>query len=267
MTSQTPPDGGVDVPWPDDPDQRHDAGEPEDAFPVPFRMLDGLLLVVWTVVAQFLVGIPAVTLLGLDLDQPAVVLLLTATIQVATFAGIIAWLRARGSLSWRTLGPVRPHLKHVGMGIGFGIIAFLLVFVSAEMFDNAFGPFEEPDQALLGYDYSDSSLVVLLVLVGVVLAPLVEETVFRSILFQSTRRTLGMFPGLVLSSVAFTLVHVEVLSSPPGVLGLLLLGAWLAAVMHTTGSLVTAVTTHATYNLVVVALTVLAAGADSGVTV
>lgn len=254
----------VDTPWPEDTDQRHDAGVPEEAFPVPFRMLDGLLLVAWTIIAQFLIGAPAVAILGLDLDAPAVVLVLTVTIQIGTFAGAVAWLRARGSLTWRVLGPLRPSLLKVGTGVGLGIIGFLLVFVTSEMFDNAFGPFDAPDQALLSYDYaSNTSLVVLLVLAGVVMAPVLEELVFRGVLFQATRRTLGMFPGLVLSSILWTLVHVEVLGSPPGVLGLLVLGAWFAAIMHRTGSLVTSIAAHATYNLVVVVLTVAVATTEA----
>lgn len=252
------PQQSTDEPWPDRPDGwRHDAGTPEEAFPVPFTMFDGIGLVLWTIVAQVLVGAPAIAL-GLDLDVPVQALIVTVAIQVATFAGVLGWLAARGALSWRVLGPVRPAWKHVWQGLGLGVVGFFLVFVVAEMFDSAFGPFPQPEQTLLTFDYDGAGVVVLLVAATVVLAPLVEETVFRSIVFQSTRRTLGMFPGLVLSSLLFAFVHLEVLTSPPAVAGLLVLALWLAAVMHRTGSLVTALAAHAAYNTIVVVITLLA---------
>lgn len=246
----------VDPAWPDRPvGWRHDAGIPEEAFAVPFTMLDGLALIFWTIAAQIVVAIPAFAL-GIDPDVAAQGLVLTIAIQSATMAGIVGWLMSRGSFSWRVLGPIRPSWRHLGLGIGLGAVGFFMVLVVAQMFDQAFGPFPVPEQGLLTYDYSNAVLVALLILVTVVLAPVIEETVFRSVMFQSTRRKLGMFPALILSSLLFTFVHIEVLGSPPAVVGLLTLALWLAAIMHRTGSLVTSVAAHGTYNLIVVVLTI-----------
>lgn len=246
----------VDPAWPERPEGwRHDAGVPEEAFAVPFTMFDGLTLIGWTIIAQVVVAIPAFAL-GIDPEIPVQGLVLTVAIQIATMAGVVGWLAFRGAFSWRLLGPIRPGWRHVGYGVGLGVVGFFLVLVAAKMFDSVFGPFPEPTQGLLTYDYSNGVLVFLLILVTVVLAPIIEETIFRGVMFQATRRKLGMFPGLIVSSLLFTFVHVEVLNSPPAVVGLLVLALWLAAIMHQTGSLITNIVAHGTYNLIVVVITI-----------
>lgn len=253
MSSTTMPP--ADPRWPEGA-PAHEGTTPQTAFPVPFTLVDGALLVIWTIVAQLLIGIPFIALFDIDLDVPAIALLLTATVQVGTLAGIIAWLATRGAATWRVLGPVRPGLRHVGQGIGYGVLGFLLTIGITEGLNRTLGPFTEPEQSLLGLDYDNAGTVTLLVVVACVLAPIVEETVFRSVLLQSARRALGLLPAMGLSAVAFTLVHLEVLNSLPAVVGLLTLALWLAYVMHRSGSLITSIVAHGTYNLIVLTLTI-----------
>jgi hypothetical protein len=47
-----------DPPWPEfPPGMRHDAGDPDEAFRVPFTVLDSGLMIVWTLLAQVLVAV------------------------------------------------------------------------------------------------------------------------------------------------------------------------------------------------------------------
>ena len=258
MTPASRPTGmqhrDVDPPWPDrPPGWRHDAGPPEDAFPVPFTIFDALAMVVWSVVAQYLVAGTAIATgvveVGTDLTgQPVTGLTLQIVGQAVTLVGLVGYLLARGVLSWRVLGPIRPHWRHVGLGIGLGLVGLLLVLTTSEFVNQAFGPFAEPEQFALQVSTTSTLVLLLAGVSAVVLAPMVEEAIFRSLLFQSVRRKLGMVPAIVLQSLVFAYIHVEVLDSPPAVVGLVVLALWLAASFHRLGSLVVPVTAHATYN-------------------
>ena len=118
----------LDPAWPDPPPEgfRHDAGDPDEAFPVPFSAFDALAMVIWTIVAQVIVvGIAiGMGVLSGDPDvDPIATTGLTVQIvaQVLTLLGMVVYLRGRGVLSWRILGPIRPRWSHVGIGMGLGV--------------------------------------------------------------------------------------------------------------------------------------------------
>ena len=76
-------------------------------------------------------------------------------------------------------------------------------------------------------------------------APVVEELAFRGLLFNSLRkRGLGVAWTLVISSVAFALIHFE----PTRLLVLVALGFVLGIVRWRTGSLLACMITHAMIN-------------------
>lgn len=250
----SPPDRDPDPPWPPRPGEwRHDAGEPEEAFPVPFTVFDALAMVVWTFLSQYLVAGTAlatgVVEVGADLaSEPVTGLTLQIVGQLVTMVGLVGYLLARGVLSWRVLGPIRPRWRHVGIGVGLGLVGLLLVLTTSEFVNRSFGPFQEPQQFALQVSATSTLVLLLAGVSAVVLAPVVEETIFRSLLFQSIRRKLGMVPAIVLQSLVFAYIHFEVLDSPPAIIGLVVLALWLAASFHRVGSLVVPVTAHATYN-------------------
>lgn len=265
MTTSPPPPAErtrVDPPWPPDA-PRHDAGDPDDAFPVPFGMLDGFALILWSLVGIVIVSAVAATM-GVDFDDEVVVLSLTLAIQAIVIAGALAWLRMRNALSWRLLGPVRPRWRHVGIGLGIGAVGLVLFLAVATMVNDVFGPFPDPDQSLLATTEAGPVAIALLVLGSVVGAPLSEELIFRSVMFQSTRRRFGVIAGLVVSSLLWAYVHTSAIGAPQALIGLVALGIWLAGSFHRTGTIVVAVVGHATYNALVVALQVLASPTSTG---
>jgi membrane protease YdiL (CAAX protease family) len=252
-----------DPPWPKLPSgTRHDAGAPEEAFRVPFTVLDSGLMIVWTLLAQILVAVLATVVgvldLGTDLaDQPVHVLSVTIVGQSLTLVGLMAYLQARGALTWRLLGPVRPRIRHVWMGAGLGLTGLLMVLVLGAMINEWLGPFDAPEQFAL--QVSDASILVLMlsIVTAVIMAPLVEEVVFRGMLFQTIRSRLGLSAAIVIQALVFAYIHIEVVGSPPAIVGLVALGLWFAAIFHRVGSLVVAISAHAFYNLAVVAIQVI----------
>lgn len=252
-----------DPAWPPTPPGwRHDAPDPPAAFPVPFTILDGFGLVLWSIVAQLFVFIP-LEVAGVSLRDGGIGFLLAAIVmQLFTFAGVLVWLRVRGALSWRVLGPVPPTWRRVPTGVGVGIVGFIVVTLLIVVIEAAAGGVEPPEQLAMESALGSGPAFVLGVLMAVVLAPIVEETVFRGVLFQALRRRWGLFPGMFVSGAVFAVMHTE-LSEPLYLFALWLLGIWLAAAFHRTGTLLVPILGHATFNGVAIGLAYLGAGATA----
>lgn len=251
-----------DPPWPDpEPGWRHDAGDPEEAFRVPFTVLDALAMVLWTLIAQVLVVTAAAGIglveVGRDLSEtPATGIGLQIAAQLVTIAGIVGYLGLRGAWSWRLLGPRRPRWRHVGIGVGIGVSGLVIVLTLAEIVNQSFGPYDAPEQFALQVSTSSVLVLVMTAVSAILLAPVVEEVVFRSLVFQSIRSRLGLSAAMVLQALVFAYIHLEVVANPPAVVGLVALALWLAGSFHRTGSLLVPVTAHATYNAIVLVLQV-----------
>ncbi|MBW3620548.1 MAG: CPBP family intramembrane metalloprotease [Actinobacteria bacterium] len=246
----------VDPPWP------RPSGEPPDArgpveggpFAVPWTILDAVGIVLWTLIAQLIVGLPLAAL-GLGVASPFSIGVALVAVETVTIAGIVAWLRVRGILSWRILGPVRPRWSHVAVGAGVGVAGFVLATILPELVRRGIGIPPPPRQQILDHVAGGGTGLWLLIVTVVLVAPVIEEVVFRGLLFQVLRRRLGLWPGVLLSSLTFAVVHLELIDRPLSLAALLVLGAWLAGALHRTGSLVVPITAHALFNGVAIAAT------------
>lgn len=243
MTAQQPPPhpqldpspgpvagpGDVTAPaWPSLPHGWWRGTQPHATFPVPFTVADGFLLFAWSIVGQFVFGVPlgfGIALLpGAD-DPNLLMLSLVIVTFVALFATTLWYLRLRRRLSWHLLGPIRPAWSHVGWGVLGGVGGFLGIQVTIGIILTALGEDDPPSQELL--ETVDGPMTVVLLVIGaVILAPLVEEVIFRGVLFQALRRRLGLWPGATISSLAFGFIHVEVIgveALPGALIGVVLL--------------------------------------------
>ena len=262
MSAERPAAQVDDPAWPPPPPGwRHDAPDPPDAFPVPWRWWDGLVLVLWTIGAQ-IVAVTGFLLAGFevdDLDTTDAGITVFALAQVLGVAGSLLWLRRRGALSWRLLGPVRPRWGHVVTGILVGAAGFWLVFLVLAIVSNAFGPVQAPEQPVLERATTGVLGAVLGVVVGALGAPVLEELVFRSVLFQALRARTGLFPAMGMSAMVFGLAHVFTGPDAYGFMAALaIFGFWLAGAFHRTGTLVVPVVAHATFNLTAIVMRILA---------
>lgn len=123
-----------------------------------------------------------------------------------------------GSLFWNTL------IEKMGYRIEGNIAFYMLLAVS--------------DRVLPFY------ILPLLVLLAVVVAPLAEEFVFRSILFTSLRKRVGFWGASLLTSIVFALLHQQIASLVP----VFLLSLFLCYLYERTSSFFSAAIMHSTYN-------------------
>ena len=170
-------------------------------------------------------------------------------------AGVVAWQRrprrdSVAALNWRD-----------GRWLVLGVVAQLLVNL-------AYRPFHlrnlnAPTQSLFGH----TSLVafIVLALAVTVVAPVLEELLFRGVLVSALEGLFGRLTGwrlvaivAVVDGVLFGLAHGELAQLP----GLASLGALLAIIFLSTRRLVPCVLTHAGFN--VLALVVAAYGRAKG---
>lgn len=100
-------------------------------------------------------------------------------------------------------------------------------------------------------------LEALIFISGVVLAPIVEEVLFRGVLYQALRRTMSVSGAALLSSIVFALMHVlwgnAILFVPLVVMGLLL-----SLLFERCGSLVPGILVHACNNGIILLFSVAA---------
>lgn len=235
-----------------DPEQR-----PGDDHAIALRPFDGVLLVVWSILGQALVVV-GVALAGVDRPSGASLVAVQLLAQSVVLAGVFAWLAGRARLSWRLLGSVRPALRHVAQGLGAGAVGLALTS-GVVLLAGLFIELEPVDQQLLTEALGGGAALGLAAVAAVVMAPVLEELVFRGILFQALGRRLGMLPGAMLSGVLFAMVHLEV-SGPAYQLALAVLGTWFAIAFNRTRSLVVPIVAHATFNGLQIAAAVGLAG-------
>lgn len=168
--------------------------------------------------------------------------------------GYAVWLaRRRGVDLGRLLGP------RVSLGAALRVLAVVpaltalnwgaawLVFYPLSLLSPDFvrGWLESMDRAFPATEgFLDRSLLVISL---VVIAPVVEEFVFRGLLLHRWSRKWGMVRGIFASTAAFAVLHF----SP---VGIFLLGLGLAAIYVRTGSLRLAIAAHGLNNLLALAM-------------
>lgn len=99
-------------------------------------------------------------------------------------------------------------------------------------------------------DLSTPSSVVMIVIASVFMAPVFEETIYRGVLFNGLRKNGTAVKAVLLSALAFMLMHM----SPIQVVFQLSLGALSAAIMNKTRRLLPCVLLHATANAAALAI-------------
>ena len=146
--------------------------------------------------------------------------------------------RLLDSLGWSALGPFQP-LPLFGAGIGLSFIVVALQY--ALLTPNVETPF---DQML---DSPASRIAV--ALFGMTLGPVIEELLFRGFLQPLLTSAIGVFPGIVATSVLFGALHLgqNDFIWQSGVL-ITLVGFVLGTVRHLTGSTKASTIVHMAYN-------------------
>jgi membrane protease YdiL (CAAX protease family) len=149
------------------------------------------------------------------------------------------------TIGWRTLriGALPRPSAALLCVLGGILLAVAVQFASAVIGK----PPNLPIEAL----FQDRRSVLLVMSVGVLLAPLVEETIFRGFIYPVAARTLGAPLGVVATGAMFGLMHAPQLWGGWGQVALLIfVGVVLTYVRARTGTVVAAYFMHFGYNAI-----------------
>lgn len=185
--------------------------------------------------------------LGDDLTIPQLLVVAIGAWTVFVVALAIA-SRKFGSGDFRTDFAARFRLVDL-VGVPVGIVTQLalipLLYVPLRaLWPDTFTSERLEERAQDLADRADGFSAVLLVLIVVVGAPIVEELVYRGLLQRSLASVVGAWPGLVLVSIWFSLIHLSPVEYP----GLFLAGLVFGAGVVATGRIGPAIVTHAAFN-------------------
>lgn len=223
---------------------------PLDQHPVGAILWESFILMLALYSAPSLIGVRRVS----PETQPglaALIILSGDLLQILAVAYLWWRLRARGL----TLAEIGLTTRHLGSDILIGVMAATVITpaaviigaitqqVSQRYFPNIAPPFHP-----LGlYTATSGSWEVRLALflAAAVGAPLVEETFFRGALFGALRRRFGRWPGILLSSAFFAILHPQL---PLGFLPIAAIGAGFALLADWRQSLVPGMIAHGINN-------------------
>ncbi len=210
---------------------------------------------------QLVVGVLAGGLLAgagvADVGAVDPVLLLGAAVagQVGGLAAAVVLLRARRAPLAAVVGPVRPVARRLGAGLGLGVATMLGSSLLVAVLVRLSGSDAVPEQLILDEALAGGVRTALALVAAVVLAPVAEELLFRGLLYRALRRRRGVLGAVVVSSVAFAVVHLDVAATQPlALVGLTLVGVVMALAYERTGGLLVPVAAHAAYNGTALAL-------------
>lgn len=142
------------------------------------------------------------------------------------------------SLGWSKLGPFKPlSLVFLGLGLSVVIVIMQKILLTPEI--------ETPFEKLL----DDPASRVAVALFGITLGPIVEELLFRGLLQPVLVDSMGVFPGILLTSMLFGALHLtqNAFIWQVGVL-ITVVGFVLGIIRHLSGSTKASTIVHIAYN-------------------
>lgn len=187
-------------------------------------------------------------------DNFGLYVLAVQSISLIIILAVIMRKKKKQALPWSAIGFKKFNSwQAVRYILGyFLLLAAALTAVALVVFSIA------PDLSPSANDESGGTRVVTLMggiwpafVLSVILAPIIEEIVFRGIMFPALRKHYGVIVGIIASSLVFTLVHINILQ----MISALPLGIYLAIMYHRTGSIIPGIVLHALWNLIVLLIT------------
>jgi membrane protease YdiL (CAAX protease family) len=166
-----------------------------------------------------------------------------AVLRGAPFWSSLGWKRLKSNIAAGKGGPWLYFLSGSGLAV--------FVFIASA---NVKGTENMPIQEVL----KNRNSAILLMVMAVVVAPLVEETVFRGYLYPLFAKTFGMLPAILLTGVLFGLMHAPQLAWTWGVVVLLcLVGVIFTFARAYTGTVLASYLLHLGYNSMIAVATVI----------
>lgn len=240
--------------WP--PVPRHPADLASDLIASSNKWVDLLwAFLIWGVSGAFLVALDVAVRVGLwathrkmpavEFTRGIVVFMLAATLFMQLVALAASWAyvtRWRRKPFWRTLGwRWHPQFKAVH-AIALAFLMYGLAVLLSKLL-----PHQETDVEKI---LKLGTLVrVMVAVLAVATAPLVEEVVYRGVIYPAVERVGGKATGVAVATFIFALVHVpQYWGSVAALTVIVSLSLVLTLLRAWTGSLLPCVATHLVYN-------------------
>jgi uncharacterized protein len=187
-----------------------------------------------------------------DLAQNALVLVPAQTVAyllVVAFMVQIVRLKRRGdflaAICWNLPNAQRALMALAG-GAGLALFSSIFTVLLSKWI---------PKSLPIDKYFHDASSAYLLALFGVIVAPFVEELLFRGFLYPALARRIGVSASVIFTAAAFAVIHQGQLAHAwVPLLWLFVVGIVLTVVRARTKSVATSVLIHLAYNATIFAL-------------
>jgi len=165
--------------------------------------------------------------------------------------GVLLFALTRGS-QFKDLGLTTKNLfSNLIKGVVGGITLLLIIVVVGIIMQLIYPqtPQPQPFENIVRQAEGLRNLIIIF-LAGSVLAPLSEELFFRGFIYPLIRFRWGIWPGIIITSLFFGSMHFDLFRMIPLTFG----GIGLALLYEKTGSLITPIIAHATWNTIMTLL-------------
>src|SRR5580658_337033 len=236
-----------------------DSSVPED-LRVPWGWLDLLLLVIVAIAGTFVLSMFVVVgfmLFGVSFHQlqnsisekSLLLIINQALLSVVLLVYLSAQMRLRfGVPFWRTVGwrPLQTGQTPRPVAyLGFVLSGFLL----AILVSLGSSAFHTKTQLPIEQFFQDRLSALLLMSLGVLVAPVLEETVFRGYIYPVAARSFGVTGGILFTGTIFGLLHASQLWGGWGQIALLVVvGIFFTYARAATHTVVASYLMHVSYN-------------------
>jgi membrane protease YdiL (CAAX protease family) len=198
--------------------------DPTPAYSVPWTIRDTWIAVGLLVLLNIGLLVFSSVVQWNDVIQSAGIVLAELIYLLPVFL-ILAWRRVH----WRHLGFGGFDALTMGMGCGLLVAGYIFILLH-NMILIALGVDTQGEEIFRLF--SELGSPVWFFVVGVIVAPMVEEIFFRGFLFQGFRHRYGWVAGILISSFIFAAAHLD----PVAFIPTFILGAVLAYVYHRSNS-------------------------------
>ncbi len=231
------------------------------ARPVPWGI--GMALVLISLVYLFASVISSLLRSLVHASEPGVTVVLSILAEIISAAGVLGlflMLLGRSPGEWSLFGWHRGR-----QGFWYGVLVLVLVLplfaIATVVAQRLFGDSRGVNPIIPElFTVRNPWVLAFIALSATVVAPLLEETLFRGILFRAADARLSFWPAAIGSGVLFGLVHAQLLA----ILPIAVLGATFAYLTRRTRGLLAPAAAHGVYNGIVTVYVLLTAWALRG---
>ncbi|MGR3311581.1 MAG: lysostaphin resistance A-like protein [Candidatus Brocadiales bacterium] len=216
-----------------------------------FMMLVGSPLLLWLL--NSIGGVDTVEYFGLS----SIIIFFSMLTNILTCLYVCMIVRVKYKQPFSTLG---VKFVNLGKNVTFGFsryLAIIPVIILAGVFIDfvarRLGATPNPQEiATKILEESSSTVLVFMIFFGTLVAPLIEEFLFRGFLQPAVRCVYGKFHAIMASGFIFALIHLIGDQNIYVFFQILILGIFLAYLFEHTGSLVAPISAHVIHNSITI---------------